>query len=207
MELTVNQPFDNLLTSVVPIPAWWISRLEQIQDFLDAEVDPLQLRTLATSPGSRSVRYVTCGQSEPHLHGLANFNSALGASDPNAYCRRGERRQPVLVVLAGVHGAEVEGMMAALSAISIVETGVDLAGNDQAPLAEKLRRLRLIVIPLANPDGRARGAVRRVVGPADRGDASCQPGHAARWYLVQLASLQGRAPDDRRRGRVGRLLR
>ena len=156
MELVPNQPFDNLLTSNVPIPAWWISRLEQIEDFLDAEVDPMQLHTLATTPGSRSVRFVTCGQPEPHLRGLANFNSALGACDPNAYCRRSERRQPVLVVLAGAHGAEIEGIMAALSAISIVETGVDLAGNDQAALAEKFRRLRLIVIPLANPDGRAR---------------------------------------------------
>jgi hypothetical protein len=156
MALVPNQPFDNLLTSDAPIPAWWISRPEQIEGFLEAEVDPQQLHSLATSPGGRCVRYVTCGPSEPHLHGLANFNSALGAGDPNAYCRRGDRRHPVLVILAGVHGAEVEGMMAALSALSIVETGIDLAGKDQAVLAEKLRRLRLIVIPLANPDGRAR---------------------------------------------------
>lgn len=60
------------------------------------------------------------------------------------------------MIVAGVHGAEVEGMVGALSAISIVETGTDQAGREQPELAEKLRRLRLIIVPVANPDGRAR---------------------------------------------------
>lgn len=154
---TVNhQTLANLLTSDVPVPAWWTSRLDQIQDFLDAEVDPQNLRTLATSPGGRPVRGAFYGPGEPHLRGAANFNSALGGQNPDAYYRRTERKQPVLVILAGAHGQEVEGMIGALSAISIVETGMDLMGREQPALADKLRRLRLIVIPLANPDGRAR---------------------------------------------------
>jgi hypothetical protein len=151
-----HRPFENLLCSNVPVPAWWTSRLDQIEDFLDAEVDPQRLQLLATSPGGRPIRAAFHGDPEPHLRGLANFNSAMGAQDPNAYCRRGERKRPVLIILAGVHGAEVEGMVAALSAISLLETGVDQAGYDQPTLAEKLHRLRLIVIPVANPDGRAR---------------------------------------------------
>jgi len=156
MTMANHQPFDDLLTSNVPVPAWWTSRLQQIEDFLDAEVDPQQLHVLATSPGGRPVRYATYGRSEPHLRGTANFNSAVGGCDTNAYFRRSERRRPVLMILAGVHGAEVEGMVSALSAISILETGTDLIGREQPDLAGKLRRLRVIIIPVANPDGRAR---------------------------------------------------
>jgi hypothetical protein len=156
MSTNGHRPFDNLLHSNVPVPAWWTSRLDLIYDFLDAEVDPEQVRTLAVSPGGRAVRAAFYGEAEPHLRGRANYNSALGAQDPNAYCRRGERKHPVLMILAGVHGAEVEGMIAALSAISILETGIDQAGHEQPDLAGKLRRLRLIIIPVANPDGRAR---------------------------------------------------
>ena len=47
-------------------------------------------------------------------------------------------------------------MIGALSILSIRETGKDLRGRAQTAFAKKLRRLRLLVIPLANPDGRAR---------------------------------------------------
>jgi len=47
-------------------------------------------------------------------------------------------------------------MVAALSVISCRETGRDLTGAPQPGLRKRLGRLRLIVIPLANPDGRTR---------------------------------------------------
>ncbi len=156
MVIVPSQPFDNLLTSDVPVPAWWTSRLEQIDSFLNNRVDPLRLHTLATSPGGRRIRYVSYGQPEPSLRGRANFNSAMDGDDPDAWYRRGQRHTPVMFILAGVHGAEVEGMVGALSAIRILETGLDLTDTPQPALAAKLRRLRLIIIPVANPDGRAR---------------------------------------------------
>lgn len=156
MELVPHDPFDQILTRDVDLPKWWSSRLEQIDAFLDSRVDPEHVHSLATSPGGRMVRYVTFGAPEDHLRGRANFNSALGAGQPDAYCRRGERKRPVLMIVGGVHGAEVEGMVAALSAIHVVQTGKDIAGRDQMALAKKLRQLRLVVIPVANPDGRAR---------------------------------------------------
>ncbi len=156
MKVVPSQPFENLVMSDVPVPPWWVSRLEQIEAFIEATANPRQVHILATSSGGRPVRYVAYGEGEPHLRGTANFNSALGAKKPDAYFRRGKRRRPVLMILAGVHGGEVEGMMAALSAISMLETGVDLAGKDQTALADALRRLRLIIVPVANPDGRVR---------------------------------------------------
>ncbi len=145
-----------ILTSTTPVPSWWTSRTTQITAFLKQRVNPSCLHTLAVSPGQRMVQYAAYGEAESHLRGTANFNSALGAGDANAYFRREARRYPCLLIVAGVHGAEVEGMVGALSILSIVETGKDLLGRAQPGLAERLRRLRLLVIPLANPDGRER---------------------------------------------------
>jgi hypothetical protein len=55
-----------------------------------------------------------------------------------------------------VHGQEVEGMVSSLSLINVMETGKDLSGKEQPELYRKLENLRLIIIPLANPDGRER---------------------------------------------------
>ncbi len=60
------------------------------------------------------------------------------------------------MIQAGAHGAEPEGTIGALSIINVLETGKDIAGKPQPELREKLQRLRLIIIPIANPDGRAR---------------------------------------------------
>ncbi len=150
------RPFEKLLTSTVPVPDWWTSREPQIQGFLDRQVPADRVRMLANSPGGRPVRAAFFGDAEPELLGPANFNAALGAQQPEAYCRRRERKRPVLMILAGVHGAEVEGMIGALSAINVFQTGSDIAGNPQPDLADRLRQLRVIVIPLANPDGRVR---------------------------------------------------
>ena len=144
------------LTSSQPVPTWWISQATQISVFLKQRVNPRCLHTLAVSPGNRAVKYAAYGTAEPHLRGPANFNSAVGAGDSEAYFRRQSRRSPCLLILAGVHGAEVEGMIGALSILSIIETGKDLRGRAHPAFAKKLRQLRLLVIPLANPDGRGR---------------------------------------------------
>lgn len=148
----------NLLASPVAVPRWWTSRAEQIQGLLRTGLRRGQLQHLATSSGGRPVCAAVYGQAEPELRGSANFNSALGAGRPDAYFRRGPgvRRRPVLMVVAGVHGQEFEGMIGALSLITLLETGRDLMGSEAPSLLEALLRLRLIIVPLANPDGRER---------------------------------------------------
>ena len=147
---------ENLGTNQALIPAWWTSKAEDIQKFIETRVSAGMVRQLSASPGNRPVKAVIYGEAEPELKGAANFNSAVGALNPDAYIKRGMRKRPVMVVIAGVHGQEVEGMISALSLINIMETGKDLSGKEQAALHEKLKKLRLIVIPLANPDGRSR---------------------------------------------------
>ena len=147
-----------LLVSEVSVPSWWVSRPGEVGAFLERTVRRGEVRVLATSPGGRAVHAVVYGPAEPKLRGRANWNSALGARDPGAYYRRGVgvRKRPVVVILAGVHGQEMESMVAALSAIRVMEEGKDLAGRPAGALRTALRRLRLIVIPQANPDGRSR---------------------------------------------------
>ena len=144
-----------LLQSSISVPSWWRTSAEDVDEALQT-VRRGEVCDLAVSPGGRSVRCVTYGAREESRIGSANFNSALAAGLPEAYCRHGGTARPIIVVLAGVHGQEVEGVSAALSLIRIMETGSDAAGHEHSSLKEKLNMMRLILIPLANPDGRAR---------------------------------------------------
>jgi hypothetical protein len=137
-------------------PEWWIRGEAGVQEFMENHIRKGELEVIAVSPGGRKVYMVTYGETEPHLRGTANYNSALGANNPDAYFQRDERERPVMVVLGGVHGSEPEGVMTALSLINIMETGKNMMGTTKPEMKNELEKLRLIIIPLANPDGMAR---------------------------------------------------
>jgi hypothetical protein len=157
-DFMMNAGGSPLMASAVAVPPWWTSREPDIQAALDSMVARGDMRTIAVSAGGRRVVSVRYGTAQPEARGTANFNSAMAARRPDAFRRRGRGsgRAPVMVLLAGVHGQEIEGMVAALSVIRILETGRDLADRERPELRDKLSRLRVLVIPLANPDGRAR---------------------------------------------------
>lgn len=150
--------------NAAPIPAWWRGTAAEIEAALVSTAKVGRVTVLCDSPGNRPVRAVSYGEPEIHLRGTANFNSAIGAKRPEAYFDRPSRRDPVLLVLAGVHGQEMEGMVAAMSLLHILETGRDVRGREVPRLAESLRQLRIIIVPLANPDGRERVPYRGWVG-------------------------------------------
>lgn len=137
------------------IPEWWKSKEEEIQKAIE-EVKKGSVCLLARTPGGRSVKVITYGELETGLKGTANFNSAVAAGSEEYYYRRSERKKPVLLVIGGIHGAEVEGMIGALSLVKVLETGYDISGEAKFELRERLEKLRVIIIPMANPDGRAR---------------------------------------------------
>lgn len=181
--MTVAQPF---IKSSVPVPDWWAADTESIERELRERIAVGESVQLSVSPGGRPVYAAYYGTAEPEWRGTANFNSALGANNPDAYYRRGNRIKPVLCIVGGIHGHEIEGMAGALSVIRILESGLDLAGNPQPELAAKLRKLRVIVIPLANPDGRARVPYKGWCGiPQDEmtrwGQGTRSSGELYRW--------------------------
>jgi len=152
----LEKSIDSLLKSPTGIPIWWKSREEHIQQFLDNEIIKGNMKLLSTSSGGRPVRAIFYGEAEPHLRGTANYNSAVASGNVDSYYRKSERKRPVFILIAGVHGQEMEGIVATLSLLSLMEKGIDLKGNKRPALLEKLQKLRMIVIPIINPDGRAR---------------------------------------------------
>lgn len=145
-----------LLLSEVPIPDWWRTKVSDIEHDVLHRIREGEVSELARSAGGRVIYRVNYGQNEPQLRGTANFNSAIGSGSEDAYMRKSERRYPVLMILAGVHGHEVEGMIAARQLFMIMEQGCDLRGRSQESLRQKLQQLRITVFPLLNPDGRSR---------------------------------------------------
>src|SRR3546814_16052817 len=62
---------------------------------------------------------------------------------------------------AGVHGGEFEGIVGMVKLISIIETGKDLRGKAWPEVVEVMKKIdRLILVPITNPDARARIPVR-----------------------------------------------
>ena len=104
-------------------PDWWRTDVGEVEEYLDDKIVRGTVGTLAASPGGRSVKAVFYGDREPNLRGTANWNSALGAKEPSSYFDKKKRKRPVLVVLAGVHGQEMEGTIGALSLLNILESG------------------------------------------------------------------------------------
>lgn len=150
------EKLDRRYENPTPVPDWWTSRFEQIEAILENEIERGEVRVLATSPGGRPVHAVFYGEAEPACRGKANFNSAVAGRQPSAFVDRAARKRPVVLLNAGVHGQEMEGMVGVLSAIRIMETGRDVQGRPQEALRRAFDTVRLIAIPCANPDGRFR---------------------------------------------------
>jgi hypothetical protein len=86
----------------------------------------------------------------------ANLSSALGGKDFNCYAdKRGEDYIPTVYIAGCIHGGEFEGTVAIMNLISLLETGVDLAGNKNEKLLAAAQRVHLILTPMCNPDGRS----------------------------------------------------
>ena len=144
------------------IPEFWVGDVKN----LDARFEKLsvgRIETIATSPGGRPIHLVTYGRKEKVEH-KANFNSAIGAREPQAYMNKAARKKPVVLFVGPVHGAEVEALTGLVNFINVMETGKDLRGRNQRKLRSLGRRCRLLIIPAGNPDGVARFEPRSLCG-------------------------------------------
>jgi hypothetical protein len=137
-----------------PQPSFWTGRLEHVRIALD-EVTRGQASPLTESPGGRVVYRVDYG-SPVERRQQANYNSAAGAGDPGYYTGREPGSPPVVLIIGGIHGHEVEGIVGLVNLMHLVETGHDYRGREWPGLAAAMERCRTILVPVANPDGRAR---------------------------------------------------
>lgn len=141
------------------IPAFWQGSYDEVNRFLETRVRKGSVRIIGRSAGKRAIRAAFYGQPRQG-RGTTTFSGSLGFGDSRAYTGP-DLGKKVYMALCGVHGGEFEAMVGAVNLLSVIETGSDLRGKAWPGLAEAARSLeRIIVIPIANPDGRVRVPVR-----------------------------------------------
>ena len=145
------------------LPIYWRSTIEDLDEALKIVKRGVVTRA-GESAGKKPIYRVEYGKSNVKL-GRANLSSALGAHDVRFYAdKTGEDYVPTLFLSGSVHGGEFEGTMAILNLIKIMETGTDYAGCEHPELLSLMEKIHLVLIPIANPDGRSRIPHRSVVG-------------------------------------------
>lgn len=141
------------------IPAFWVASIDEVNDFIVNNVRKGSYYQAGVSAGGRAVYAVCYG--EPRAgSGTTTYSGALSAGGMDAY-RGPDNSKTVYMAAAGIHGIELEGIMGMVNLISVFETGADLNGvawPELASLADSVDRI--VLIPLVNPDGRARLPIR-----------------------------------------------
>ncbi len=137
------------------LPPFWKSNLKDIDDIV------LSIKkgrvTTTYSPGKRPIYLVEYGTPNDYSYRRANFNSAAGARDITCYADKSrEGTKPCVYLVGAMHGAEFEGTVGILNLISIIETGADLAGDKYPEFEGIEEKMHILLVPCANPDGRAR---------------------------------------------------
>lgn len=170
------------------IPGFFKSTVRDVEQIVRS-VKKGKVKLEAVSPGGHPVYSVSYGEPDPYGR-TANFASAALSHRPEAFAQRAPEAKPVLMVVAGVHGQELETVAGALNLIRIMETGSDFRGRAWPELAGKAARYRLVIMPCCNPDGRARVPKNSFVGlPADTmtfyGQGTRANGEMYRWPRVK----------------------
>ena len=133
-------------------PDFWKTDLEYIKNVYENAKNCTEKRILCQSAGGRPIYMLAYGKKK--LSGSANYSSALGARDKSCFSPEGQT--PCVVLIGAVHGQETEGVAAITNLISLLENGVDLSGKRNDALLNSAQKVRLVIVPVANADGRAR---------------------------------------------------
>jgi len=136
------------------IPSFYKSKITDIESTVDG-LKKGKVKVVAISPGGLPVYAVYYGEKDD-LKSQANYNSAVGASNPVFYARKDASTKPVVYFVGPVHGQEGENIAGLLNLIQVAETGKDHRGKEWPELKRFIDQCRVIIIPCANPDGRKR---------------------------------------------------
>jgi hypothetical protein len=143
-------------------PVFWKGRLEDVESAV-AAVRRGASEIITRSPGGRPVYRVAYGR-RLDFQRQANYNSAAGAGDPRHYARKPEKAPPVVLLVGPPHGQEMEGIVGLVNLLRVAETGKDWRGREWPGLRRNLDRCRVLIVPVSNPDGRARCPYDSFVG-------------------------------------------
>jgi len=141
------------------IPAFWLSTVDEVNAFLKNNIHRGQVEVIGKSAGGRPVYAVIYGKARQGK-GTSTFSGSLGYGDARVY-RGPDHAKTVYMGMAAVHGGEFEGIVGMVNLLSVIETGKDLRGKAWPEINEIVAKLdRLILLPMVNPDGRARIPLR-----------------------------------------------
>ncbi|MCC6446721.1 MAG: hypothetical protein IT210_25130 [Armatimonadetes bacterium] len=143
-------------------PEFWKSDWDEANAYLDS-LEAGEILEIGRSEGGRPIRAVAYGEKEP-VERTATLSAAVAAGHPQSFFGPEKRKKPVLVIFSAIHGAEIEGSVACLNLAGVMETGADLRGRRWEALREAASRMRVVMVPFAQPDGRIRSAVRNLIG-------------------------------------------
>jgi hypothetical protein len=147
------------LKECTDIPNFWITSNDDVISYLKATVKKGQMKVIGYSSGGRPIYGVFYGN-QREGKGTTTFSGALSYGNISAY-RGSNNEKIVYMCMAGVHGAEFEGIVGIVNLISIIETGNDLSGKKWDDISSAISKLdRIILIPIMNPDGRERIPIR-----------------------------------------------
>ena len=142
-------------------PEFWKTRLDEVKSVIDT-VKKGTVKTAAKSAGNRDVYLVAYGEKQD-FNSMANYSSSMGAGNKKFYADK-TGKKPVIYLIGAEHGGELEGTVAILNLIQMIETGRDFKGETVPYLRDCIENCRLLLIPIANPDGRARMDIDTVNG-------------------------------------------
>lgn len=141
------------------IPVFWKTTTSEIADFLKNDVKTGKVELLGKSAGGRPVWGVGYGTPRQG-RGTTTWSGASSIGDISKF-RGPDSDKKVMMIIAGVHGFELEPIVGTMNLLAVFETGCDLAGNPRPELVRLRDSLdRVYIVPLANPDGRDRVPIR-----------------------------------------------
>ncbi|HLF33626.1 MAG TPA: hypothetical protein VI583_05290, partial [Cyclobacteriaceae bacterium] len=141
------------------IPAFWKSTTEEVNEFLKNNIHKGQVKVIGNSAGGRPIYAVFYGKARQGK-GTSTFSGSLGYGDVRVY-RGPDHGKKVYLGMAAVHGGEFEGIVGMVNLLSVIETGKDLRGKEWPEIMSIVGKLdRVVLIPIMNPDGRARIPLR-----------------------------------------------
>jgi hypothetical protein len=145
------------------VPEYWITSNKKVSDYLAANARLGNVFVTGRSAGGRDIIGYEYGKKE-ELTVSSNFSSAFAAGKPEAFIQPDAREKTVLMIYSTLHGAEFQGCAALINLINIIEHGCDLRGKEWPEISGLLPKYRLVLVPIAQPDGRERVAAETMVG-------------------------------------------
>ena len=154
-----------------PAPEWWPVSFAEVNKHFKTHTKRGSISRLCCSAGGRDIWLYELGQGKP-LDRTSNYSGAMASNDERSYLgrqRKGYRQ--TLLLIAGIHGMETEAIAGMVNLLHILENGKDLRDRRWPDINRFAKRLRLLIVPLANPDGRVRTGIPSLVGLTDEDQA------------------------------------